>query len=116
MELLLGEKPRICNPASDMIYIKSELSKILGKIEELDSSHQSNYDRLYPLIEEAYLLISDYFEIDQCHSIIHQLANQMRELKESNDHPDDAVSHRIETLKKAQSTCANELRIFISHL
>ena len=99
-----------------MIYIKSELSKILGKIEELERSSQLDCDHLYLLIEEAYLLISDYFEIDQCHSIIHQLTNQMRELKESKDHQGDAVSHRMETLKKAQATCADELRIFISHL
>jgi hypothetical protein len=85
-------------------------------MEELDRSDQLNYDHLYPLIEEAYLLISDYFEIDQCHSVIHQLANQMRELKESKDHPDDGVSHGMETLKKAQTTSADELRIFISHL
>jgi len=85
-------------------------------MEELDRSDQLNYDQLYPLIEEAYLLISDYFEIDQCHSVIHQLANQMRELKESDDNPDDAVSHRMETLRKAETTSADELRIFISHL
>lgn len=99
-----------------MIYIKSELSKILGKIEELDQHDQLNFDKLYPLIEEAYLLISDYFEIDQCHSVIHQLANQMRELKESKDQSADAISPLPETLKKAQTICADELRIFISHL
>lgn len=85
-------------------------------MEELDRSDQLKYDRLYPLLEEAYLLISDYFEIDQCHSVIHQLANQMQELKESNKKSDDDGTLLMRTLKKAQATSADELRIFISHL
>jgi hypothetical protein len=99
-----------------MIDIKSELSKILGKIEELERFSQLDCDHLYPLIEEAYLLISDYFEIDQCHSIIHQLANQMRELKESGNQKGETGSPSIQTLRRAQTTSAEELRIFISHL
>ena len=99
-----------------MIYIKSELSKILGKMEELERSGQLNYDRLYPLIEEAYLLISDYFEIDQCHSIIHQLANHMRELEKCKIYQDKLPTKFKHVFENAKRSTAEELRIFISHL
>jgi len=99
-----------------MIYIKSELSKILGKIEELDKSSPLNCDHLYPLIEEAYLLISDYFEIDQCHSIIHQLATQMRELKKCNENAEKIPTELNQLLENAKRIAMEELRIFISHL
>lgn len=99
-----------------MIDIKSELSKILGKIEDLDRSSRLNYDHLYPLIEEAYLLISDYYEIDQCHSIIHQLATQMRELQKCNENPDTPPEEFNRVLKLAQKSTTEELRLFISHL
>ena len=99
-----------------MINIKSELSKILGKIEELDRSSRLNCDHLYPLIEEAYLLISDYFEIDQCHSIIHQLAAQMQELEKCSENPEKIPSESNKVLENAKRITTDELRIFISHL
>jgi hypothetical protein len=99
-----------------MIYLKSELSKILGKIEELDRTGQLTCDHVYPLLEEAYLLISDYFEIDQCHSIIHQLTIQMRELKKCIETTDMKPFEINQLLKKVKRTTMEELRIFISHL
>jgi hypothetical protein len=99
-----------------MIYIKSELSKILGKIEELDPASSLTCDRLYPLIEMAYLLISDYYEIDQCHSIIHHLANQMRELEKCRTSPENIQDQFKHVLAHAQRSTEEELRIFISHL
>ncbi len=99
-----------------MIYIKSELSKILGKIEDLGRSSPLNYDHLYPLIEEAYLLISDYFEIDQCHSIIHQLAGQMKVLEKCSSQSGKIKEDLEHTLGNAQKIASEELRVFISHL
>jgi hypothetical protein len=97
-----------------MIHLKSEMSKILGKIEDLEKGSSLTPENLYPLLELGYLLISDYFEIDQCHSIIHHLRTQMRELKNDNFHEDPATLEEV--LDHAQKTSMDELRVFISHL
>ena len=60
-----------------MHQIKSELSKILGKIEDMNQSSSLTCKLLFSLLEEAYQLISDYFEIEQSHRITHHLVVQM---------------------------------------
>ncbi|MBR9997693.1 MAG: hypothetical protein KFF73_01920 [Cyclobacteriaceae bacterium] len=92
------------------------MSKILGKIEDLDKGSTLTSENLYPLLEHAYLLISDYFEIDQCHSIVHHLRVQMKELENCRSMPDKNPAGTESVLDHAQKSSANELRIFISHL
>jgi len=98
-----------------MIQIKSELSKVLGKIEELDHSSLTS-GNLYPLIERAYLLISDSFDIEQCHSTIHHLVMCMKELKDYDKSENKSSAEEEKILNNARLICAEELRIFISHL
>jgi hypothetical protein len=99
-----------------MIQIKSELSKIQGKIEGLDNASSLTTEKLYPLLERAYLLIADYFEIVQCHSIIHNLVQQMKELKDFEEAEEKTSSDEKKMLETVRDASANELRIFISHL
>lgn len=99
-----------------MIHLKSEMSKILGKIEELEKSSTLTAENLYPLLEQGYLLISDYFEIDQCHSIIHQLRVQMHAINHRGNHNDQDSLDYGDFLEDIRKTAVYELRIFISHL
>ena len=99
-----------------MIHLKSEMSKILGKIEELEQGSTLTVDNLHPLLEQGYLLISDYFEIDQCHSIIHQLRNQMRAINPPGITCQMESTDNGDILEEARKKAVDELRIFISHL
>jgi hypothetical protein len=99
-----------------MIHLKSRMSKILGKIEELEKGSTLTAENLYPLLEQGYLLISDYFEIDQCHSIIHLLRAQMREIDHFDNRNNQGSSENGNVLEEARKTAVDELRIFISHL
>ncbi len=102
---------------SEMHHIKSELSKILGKIEDMNqSSLLSTSELLYSVLEKAYQLISDYFEIEQSHRITHHLVAQMKELKECVELENNSSPEVKKIFEKAQKTSIEELRIFISHL
>ena len=98
-----------------MIILKSEISKILGKIEDLEVGSTLTGANLYVQLEHAYLLISDHFEIDQCHSIIHQFRNQMRILR---PHDTDHIvfSDKENELEEVKKAAIKELTVFISHL
>ena len=118
-----------------MHHIRSELNKLLGQVERLDDSSPANAGQLYDLLKRAYDIISDSFDLDQCHSILHHLRSQLRELdrlhipgqperKENttkkkpyiqpgNENPDNNEKNHFLKLKKSS---INELRTFISHL
>ncbi len=119
-----------------MHHIKSELNKLLGQIERLDEFSMESASQFYDLFERAYNIISDSFDLDQCHSILHHLRSQMRDLdrlrtSSSISRKKENTSNRRQTgrpesvqqnnneknsLSEMKQRSVNELRIFISHL
>ena len=99
-----------------MYHIKSELNKVLGRIEDLGKYHSLNYENLHPLLDKAYKIIVESFDIEQCHSILHQLRNHMRTLNQNKSGGDPSKDTDALSIEKVRKESVKELQVFISHL
>ncbi len=99
-----------------MFQIKSELNQILGKLEALEQSGSFSGEDVYQLLEKAYFIISDSFDIEQCHSTVHELKNHMRIIKGFPAARERSRKEMDQILQEALGRCIRELRVFVSHL